>query len=107
MTTSGLVGKPGHLKAQCLCIPGSDVLKLSVTACRVAARRRPSHHHLRSAWTSVAAPDGTLGLWTARLAVRVPDVCVGLFTRRGSCRSPDGTCSKQVEAESETPGCLS
>ena len=76
MTTSGLVGKPGHLKAQCLCIPGSDVLKLSVTARRVAARRRPRRHHLRSAWTSVAAPDGTPGLWTARLAVRVSDVCV-------------------------------
>ena len=81
MTTSGLVGKPGHLKAQCLCIPGSDVLKLSVTARRVATRRRPSRHHLRSAWTSVAAPDGTLGLWTARLAVRVPDVCVWGYLR--------------------------
>ena len=39
--TSGLVRKPGHLKAQCVCIPGSGVLKFSVTARGIAARRRP------------------------------------------------------------------
>ena len=41
MTTSVFVGKSEHLKAQCFCIPGSGILKFSMTARRVAARRSP------------------------------------------------------------------
>ena len=94
MTTTDLVEKLGHSKSQCLCTPGSGVLKFSVTARRLAAQGRPSHHYLQSALTTVAEPDGTLRLWTASLPGGPCTWCVWIFLRWGSCWSPDNTCSK-------------